>query len=274
MATITPPRRGRFEEAQVLRVAAALGYRFEDLVGYGFIEGGSLLSYGCTVTGLAAADGVVAFNESILGYPTALSASTVYLCSSSASDTGTYKIHGIDANGDYAEATATATGTTPVAFSGTWNHVQRCISTSADNVGTVYVSTDAAAIPTTLGDQIQVVMNPGTNYAVNPMLWVPNDHLVSIHRFDFNTNTNSAFKVVIEANRQGMWIENFVFYAYDSQFGQDFYAPIILREGDKMRVKVSLATGTGASATFGMNGVNLHFTGTDNVLSMSTLFQV
>lgn len=274
MATITPPTWGEMSETDRQRWATAAGFHWDDLVSYGYVDGGERLSYGCTVTDLDAADGEVAFNESILAYPAELSASTVYLVSSSVSDTSTFTVHGIDANGDFATAQVTATGTTPAAISGTWNHIQRCISDGADNVGTVYVSTDAGALPTTLGDQIQTVMLPGTNYAINPMFVCPNNWLISITRFDFNTDTKSAFVIEVEANRQGRWLQNFLFYAYESQFAQDFHAPVILREGDKIRVKATLRSGTGADATFGMNGIVLrNDQGNTDKFSVKPLFE-
>jgi len=227
---------------------------FKTAVSRGKVGNADLISFGATVASLDAADGEVAFYEAKLAYPSALSADTVYLVSSSASDTGTYKIDGTDANGDFAEATVTATGSTPVAFSGTWDHVQRCISTSADNVGTVYVSTDSGAVPTTTGDQIQTVMLAGANYAINPMLVCPNNREIIINRFDFSTDTRDSAKIEIEANRKGMWIQNFLFYTADAQFFQNFEAPIKLLAGQKLRVKIT-ASQNGTNATFGMNGI-------------------
>lgn len=253
MAELQPLERADYE--RVSTWAQLRDMTFAEKVSIGLVPNAGLLSYGTTVTGLSNSSGQVAFREGpALAYPTELSGDTVYLVSSSASDTGTYKIQGIDTSGDYAEATVTATGTTPVAFSGTWNHVQRCISTSANNVGTVYVSTDAAAVPTTLGDQIQTVMLPGKNYAINPLLVCPNDRTILIYEFDFSSNTDNDMTVFIEANREGMWIENFKFFV-GAQFAQEFKAPVKLYEGDKLRVSCTVRAGTNNDATFGMNGV-------------------
>lgn len=257
MATIDVLTGGQEESQGLQAFCTVRNIDFLTQVSMGWVDGASLLSYGSTITGLSNSAGEVAFREGpALTYPTELSADTVYLVSSSASDTGTYKIQGIDANGDYAEASVTATGTTPVAFAGTWDHVQRCISTSANNVGTVYVSTDAAAIPTTLGDQIQTVMLPGKNYAINSLLVCPNDHTILIYEFDFSSNTDNDAEVFIAANREGMWIENFKFFV-GVQFHQEFKAPIKLYPGDKIRISVEVRQGTNNDCTFGMNGIVL-----------------
>ena len=262
MGSISPPDDAVLLGATFARWNQIYNFKFTDLISMGFVNGGSLLSYGCTTTGVDPGDGIVAFNESILGYPTDLSADTVYLVSSSASDTSEFTIQGLDTTGEFVIETVTATGTTPVAFPGTWNHVQRCISSGADNVGTVYVSTDAGAIPTTVGDQIQTVMPPATNYAINPLLVCPNNQVILVFRFDFNTNTKAAATVFIDANRQGRWMQNFTFYVGDSaeQFEQTFTAPIRLLQGDKLRVRF-LAGAVATSATFGMNGIVLRDTG-------------
>ena len=255
MAEFTALKQDEYERFSINRQLDGMNWR--ERVSIGLIRGASLLSYGTTITSLNSSDGTVAFREGPkLAYPAALSGSTVYLYSTSASDTGTYKIQGLDANGDYAEATVTATGTTPAAFAGTWNHVQRCISTSANNVGTVYVSTDAAAAPTTTGDQIQTAMLPTTNYAINPWLVCPNDRTILIYEFDFSSNADNDLVVNIEANREGRFIQNFKFFC-GFQFAQEFKIPIKLYEQDALRVTVSAATGTADDATFGMNGVVL-----------------
>jgi hypothetical protein len=240
-----------------LAISQLYDVHFDMWPGLGSCKGVELLSFGATITGLDAADGEVGFYEGLLALPAALSASTVYVVSSSASDTGTYRLQGIDANGDYQDVTVTATGTTPVAASGTWNHVQSCNAVSADNVGTVYVSTDAGAIPTTTGDQIQTVMLPGKNYAINPVLECPNNWIILINSFSFSADTNQVCVVQIDCNRQGRYIENFKFFAADFEYFQEFHAPIKLWPGDKMRIKVELSAGVGADLTFGMNGTVL-----------------
>lgn len=239
-------------------VIAQLRYlRFSELVSLGLIPGAKLTSIGTTITGLSTANNEVAFREGAqIGYGSDLSASTVYLYSTSGSDTGTYKIQGLNASNVYAEATVTATGTTAVAFSGTWNHVQRCISTSATNVGTVYVSTKSSGLPAVTGDQIQTVMPAGTNYAINPMIVCPSGKTILLYEFDFSSNTDNDAIVYIDANREGMWIQNFKFYL-GTQFGQQFLAPIKLYEGDKLRVSVEARVGTNNDCTFGMNGIEI-----------------
>ena len=255
MAELPAIQRGNFEKSSIK--GQTYGMSFREMVSLGLVRGSSLLSYGATISGLSTSDNEVAFREGPkLTFPADLSASTVYLVSTAA-DVGTYKIQGIDANGDYAEASVTATGTTPVAFSGTWNHVQRCISTSATNAGTVYVSTKSdAGAPSTTAHQIQTVMLAGKNYAINPVLVCPNNSTILIYEFDFSSNADNDTTVTIFANRQGMWIENFKFFV-GFQFAQEFQVPVKLYEGDKIRVTVEAAAGTATSATFGMNGLVL-----------------
>ena len=260
MTQIVPPTRNKSEEHGLQAWANVFKPNFRDLVSLGFVEGASLLSYGATVAALDPADGRVAFYEAELAYPTELSASTVYLCSSSASDTGVYTIQGLDASGTYATATVTATGTTPVAISGTWNHIQRVIASGAVNVGTVYVSTYAAGLPTTTGHQIQIAMLPGTSYAINPLLVCPANQIITVNRFDFSVSARTTpAKIEIEANRQGRWIQNFVFYS-DGQFAQTFDSPLRLFEGDKLRCWITSGT-NGSNAAFGMNGLVMTDTG-------------
>lgn len=252
MAELTTLKQDEYERFSLRKQLEGMDWR--ERVALGLVQGASLLSYGATISSLSNADNQVAFREGPkLTFPTALSGDTVYIASSSASDTGTYKVQGVDASGDYAEATVTATGTTAAAIPGTWNHIQRCISTSATNVGTVYVSTDALVVPTTLGDQIQTVMLPGKNYAVNPVLMCPNDRTILIYEFDFSSDADNDTTVYIDANREGVWIENFKFFV-GFQFAQEFKIPIKLYEGDMLRVSVEAAVGTATNATFGMNG--------------------
>jgi VCBS repeat-containing protein len=233
------------------------------MVAWGYIDGAYPLSFGGSATGYVGADGEIAFREgTFLDYGAALSADTIYIVSSSSSDTSTFTIQGLDATGAYQTAQVTATGTTPAAVSGTWNHVQRIISDGAVNVGTVYVSTDSGAIPTTTGDQIQVVMVAGENYAINPLLICPTDQVFTINAFDFSVDVNQSSTIRIYANRQGREIINFKFYAgaAQDQFHQTFHTPLRLFAGDSLKVTVQAAGGTASSATFGMNGVVLDVT--------------
>lgn len=230
---------------------------FDTLVSVGYVDGCYPLSYGGSIEGLVIADGEVAFRESPqLGYGADLSADTVYICSTSASDTQDYLVQGLDATGAYATATVTATGTTAAAVSGTWNHIQRCIcTTGADNVGLVYISTDATNVPTLITDQIQTVMAVGENYAINPMLQVPTGQLFTLNAFDFSQDVGQAAIIKIFARRQGRWIINFKFYVgNDDSFSQTFHTPLRLFEGDAMRVTITAGAGGAAASTFGMNG--------------------
>ena len=262
MAKIQPATREQVQDLARINWHRVHPLEFHDQIAMGYIEGGSLLSYGSTVTGFGQADNRIAFREGpALDYPTALSASTVYAVSSSASDTDTYRIQGCDENDDYQDTTVVLTGTTPVAVSGTWNHVQSIVNTTdgSSNVGLVYVSTDSLAIPTTIGDQIQCVMPIGDNYAINPEIHCPNGKTIIIDTFDFSTNTSQDTKVDIFANRQGTWILNFRFYC-DLQFSQNFEVPLRLEEGDRLRCYIQATAGNNNDASFGMNGMVL----TDN----------
>jgi len=227
---------------------------FDQLIAIGYAAGASALSYGSTVTGLNTTDGRVAFNESFLGYPAELSGSTVYVVSSSPSDTGDIRVQGLNDSGIYQDRTVALTGTTPVAVTGLWNHVQRMTLVDTTNVGTVYCSTNSGGLPTTLAHQIQCVMPVGANYAINPLLVAGENQLILINRFDFSTANRDSMKVLIEANRQGNWIQNFVFYTSDSQFAQDFKTPIALQPGAKLRCWVEMTGGSNGDASFGMNG--------------------
>lgn len=231
--------------------------QFSDLLAAGYIDGGDILSFGSTITGLSNTAGQVAFRSgTALAFPAALSASTVYMVSSAA-DTQVWKVQGIDANGDYQSQTVTLTGTTPVAVPGTWNHVSSAVNTSdgTTNAGIVYVSTKSdAGAPSTTAHKIQVVIPVGDNYGINPELQCPNDKIILIHRFDFSTNQANDEQVRIFANRQGTWILNFQFYC-DFEYHQDFLVPIRLYPGDKLRVTIEASQGTNVDASFGMNGM-------------------
>ncbi len=123
-------------------------------------------------------------------------------------------------------------------------------------MGTVYISTKSGAgVPVTTGDQIQCVMAPGDNYAVNPLLVVPNDCLYTINSFDFSQDVQQAATIRIMANRQGRWIINFKFFVgLTDQFSQRFHTPLRLFAGDKFKILIEAGGGTSANATFGMNG--------------------
>ena len=255
--SLTPPKREAVQDLGRVNWHTVFRPAFTDMVATGYIDGADPLSFGSTITGVSSTDGRVAFREGPkLAYPTALSASTVYAVSSSAGDTQTWTVMGMDQNNDFQLETVTLTGTTPAAVPGLWNHVQRVVNSTAAtvNAGVVYISTDAAAIPTTTGDQIQCVAAAGDNYGINPEIVCPNDRIILIHRFDFSTNSANDTTVRIEANRQGTWILNFVFFC-DLEYHQDFEVPIRLYPLDRLRVTVQRASGSNVNATFGMNGM-------------------
>lgn len=253
---IEPIRREQIKSGDRLNWSQVFRPEFGDLVSLGFVDGARPMSFGSTISGLASTDGNVAFREGTpLAFGTDLSASTVYICSSSGSDTQEFSVQGLDANDDFQTVDVTATGTTPAAVPGTWNHVQRFIAKTTPNVGTVYISTDAGALPTTAGDQIQCVMLPADSYGINPLLKMGNNMYGLIHRFDFSTDTRNACLIRVKANRQGNWLLNFKFYASDADYHQDFLVPLRLYPGDAIRVEIQLTSGTGASATYGMNGM-------------------
>ena len=257
MSHITSATKQEIQSDQRYRWHSVFQPHWDTLVAIGYIDGMYPLSYGSSLSGVVSGDGEVAFRWGPeFNYGTALSASTVYLVSTSASDTQVYSIQGIDANGDYATTTVTATGTTPVALSGTWNHIQRCIcTTGANNVGTVYTSTEAAGLPVAQNDQIQTAMVPGENYAINPELVVPNDQIFTINAFDFSQDVTQSATIRIYANRQGRWIINFKFFVgNEDSFEQIFHTPLRLFEGDRMRVTFQAGGGSAAKASFGMNG--------------------
>lgn len=256
----TPPSRDQIQDQGRLNWHTMFRPHFDELVALGYIEGAGIFSYGATIEGYKKVDGVVAFREGTpLPYGPDLAADTVYLVSSSISDTGTYRIIGLDENGDLQDETVTATGTTPVAVIGSWNHVQRIIHSSdlSDNVGTVYVSTKSGAgVPILASDQIQVVIPPADNYAINPLIVVPNKWTLLIHAFDFTTDTSQGNTIEIFANRQGNWILNFKFFvSRDDAFNQSFHAPLALFEGDKMRVQIEAEGATEAKSGFGFNTI-------------------
>lgn len=254
--SLVPPKREQVQDLGRVNWHTVFPIQFSDLVAAGYVDGADVLSFGSTITGLSTSDNEVAFREgTALAYPAALSADTVYAVSSAVGDTDTYTVHGIDANGDFATAEVTLTGTTPATVPGTWNHVQRIVNSTAGtvNAGNVFVSTDAAAVPTTLGDQIQCVALAGDNYGINPELQCPNDRIILIHRFDFSTDTDNDTKIRILANRQGTWILNFLFYC-GLDYHQEFLVPVRLFPGDKLRVTIEADVGTSVNAGFGMNG--------------------
>ena len=257
MAAVTPPTEVEKDSQSRLTWHDVFRPHFDELISVGYVDGCFPLSYGSSVDGAVTGDGQIAFREAPeLNYGADLSASTVYIVSTSSSDTQDYVVQGIDANGDYATASVTATGTTPVAVSGTWNHIQRCIcTTGVDNVGLVYISTDSGNVPTVITDQIQTVMAIGENYAINPMLQVPNNQLFTISAFDFSQDVNQKATVKILARRQGRWIINFKFFVgSNDSFRQTFNTPLRLFEGDAMRVTFNATGGGAARASFGMNG--------------------
>jgi hypothetical protein len=270
MSQIKPPT--RIQVSDPGRRAWHELYRptWRELVSLGYVNDAAVFSYGGTIEGLSSLDGQVAFREGTpLAFGADLSASTVYLVSSAAGDTQDFSVQGLDADNLLQIVDVTATGTTPVAVSGTWNHIQRVVAKTTPNVGTVYVSTDAAAIPTTAGDQIQCVMLPAASYAINPLAMAAADQYILIYGFDFSTANRDTLKITIEANRQGNWIQNFVFYTYDSQYHQQFQQPLYLQPGDGIRVLCEATSGTDNAATFGMNAafIDRNLGGPSNAVS-------
>jgi hypothetical protein len=204
---------------------------FPDMVAAGMISGAEPISHGCTVRSLAAATGYVRWSmdqEVDTGFLTP--ASTVYLVSTDAGDTGVCRVHGVDANGDFTITDTTMTGTTPVAIAGTWNHIQKVIYTAAaDNVGSIYCSTKSTAGVPGASDDVQALIEPTFNYAVNPL---------------------------------GKNLRTFEVDITDGFLQFDLDVPMFLREGDKLRIVIGSLTGTVGGASFGFNGYILKNEGT------------
>lgn len=268
MAQVQPPTSQHLETHGTRSWHSVFRPHFDTLVSLGYVEGVYPLSYGGSLAGAASTDGEVAFREAPpLGYGADLAGDTIYIVSSSTSDTQNYAIQGIDTNGDFATTTVAASGTTPVALSGTWDHIQRCVCTDGvDNVGTVYTSTKATAgVPSTTAHQIQTAMAVGDNYAINPMLVVPNNQIFTLNAFDFSQDVNQTATVRLFANRQGRWIINFKFFVgKQDSFEQVFHTPLRFFAGDKLKVTFEAGGGTSAKATFGMNGNTWDVTNLDD----------
>jgi hypothetical protein len=266
-AQVIPPKPNQINSTDLLNWHEVFKPDFGTLASLGYIDGVELLSFGSTIDGLATTDDEVMFfggasGVRINGLPDPLSADTVYVVSDNAADTQEVTLKGLDANNNWATATATLTGTTPVAVSGTWNSVERIISSGADNVGAIYVSTKATAgAPTTIAHQIQCIIPAKVantlpqNYGINPIMTCAADSACVIRGFDFSCAANDGVTVRIYANREGRWIINFELFIYQNQFTQRFYNPITLFAGDTLAVMVEREAGVGVKAAFGMNGV-------------------
>lgn len=256
--SLTPPKREAVQDAGRTNWHTVFPIQFSDLVASNYVDGAQPLSFGATIQSISSTDGRCAFREGPkLAFPAALTGETMYAVSSSAGDTQTYTVHGLDANNDFQSETVTLTGTTPAAIPGTWNHVQRIVNSTAGtvNAGIIYVSNKATVgAPSTTAHKIQCVAAVGDNYAINPEIVCANDRIILIHRFDFSTDGANDTKIRIEANRQGTWILNFLFYC-DLEYHQDFNVPIRLYPEDRLRVTIERQAGSNVNAGFGMNGM-------------------
>jgi hypothetical protein len=284
---IIPPRPQQVNSTDLLNWHDVFKPNFGELLATGYVDGANAISYGSTIQALAVGDNEVQFfgaasGTKMNGLPTPLSASTVYAVSDNAADTHECHVYGLDAAGDQQVQTVTLTGTTPVAVAGTWNHVRALVSSGADNTGNLFVSTDAAAVPTTLSDQIQCVVAAATagrlneNYGINPVLVCPNEATINIHGIDLSISQQDGAVVRVYANRQGQWILNFEFYVYQNTYSQRFYTPINLAQGDRLAVMVQ-RTGAGGAAdcAFGMNGyvLNAKAANPNNPLGIAVLYE-
>jgi hypothetical protein len=230
---------------------------FFDMVSAGLIEGTEPLSFGGNIKSLAAASGEVRFDESQRA-PTDLSAgSSLYVVSSSASDTSQVTVHGVNASGDFAIVTATLTGTTPVRVGAAdaWNHGQKLISNGAANVGVLYLSAKSGAGAPGASDFVQCQVAIGDRYAINPVLLVPNGWHIAMLQMNFST-AQKVLRIRFwrETIETGVKIKSFQVFMSDGDYEQQFPVPFFLKQGDKLTVTAESTSGTVTEASFGVNG--------------------
>lgn len=128
---------------------------------------------------------------------------TVYVSSSSASDTQTVALVGLDATYTEVVRVATLTGQTPVAFSGSIFRVLAIAIISSPNVaaiGNIYVSTDNAditdGVPNTLS-KVVVKMDTGFIQGVSGNRTVPLNKKAYLFDFLFNTSKSTDAEISI-----------------------------------------------------------------------------
>jgi hypothetical protein len=188
---------------------------FGELIGLGYVYGAEAITVGGHIEGLGVSDGHVAFYDPILPYPDPLTAETVYLVSSSSSDTMQVEIEGIDTSGLRSRSRVNLTGTTPVPAK----------TIGAENVGTIYCSINNLALPTTVADKIQCVIEADVSIGFNPEMRAADNEVIFIHEFDFSTDTREEFDMRLEVFRDGAWERLFRYYS-DSNIIREYKVPL------------------------------------------------
>lgn len=255
MATVSPPTAQELDSDFLRGWHGINKPRFGELVSSGYVAGATELLFTEDITGLTSGAGQVLFSEAKLGVPTALDADTMYLVSDNAADTQTFDVHGTDADDNLTNVTVTATGTTSVALSGTWNHIQTVFANSA-NTGTVYISTKSSGVPTLLSDQIQTVMTPALSVGCNPILVCAEDQVILIDGMDFTCDLRDTVTIrlfIDHAAHPGVFAEEFTLFLTQASFTKALNVPLGLHPGDRLRVHISAANTS--NAAFAMNGL-------------------
>lgn len=254
MPQIRPPDQGRVESRALQAWHAVYKPSWETLIALGYASGASTHTYALNIEGLGALSGEVSMfgggfaTPEMQTWPTGATAS-YYIVSDSTDDTSDATIYGIDASGEMAMVTVTLTGTTPVSL-GTFKHINAVMYTNggARNVGSIYVSTDAAGVPTGIvADNIAVIIPPRWAKGVNPTMMSSNREVMVFPEINISADrADGATISIYKGTADGDVFKVAQFYLFQSVFQNHFGVPIIINPGQFIRLTVERSpSGTG-----------------------------
>lgn len=283
MAGIVPPTPNNVDSQSLIAWHSVFKPPWEVLIGLDYVEGASLALHAGVADALTVAQGEVTpdnTDQTHLEKELDVAGEAVWLVSTSASDTNTMVVVGINADGDCETQVVTLTGTTPVQVpsghaSNFWFNVNRMANTgTAITVGTVYCSTKSNAGVPANTDDIQCKMQVGTEFASNPMVMAGTDEVLVFIGMDISTSLKDQmeFRIGRRPSNARPWIKVFKVLSFESYIPYRFTVPIVISGGQKIVFTVTNSTGSNLDMTWQANYYSLNNTDITPQAGIGVLF--
>lgn len=171
----------------------------------------------------------------------------------------TVEVSGVDTNGDEITQNITMNGTTPVSIptSMKWVHRAKVLTTGTNNVnvGTITISTTAAATPASTA---YLQIDPDEGQTLHAVYYVPNDYTnLEITRVEFSSGAGDDLRFQLQTfeGTSSSWRTKISLDVYQKPYAREMErSPLIVPANSLVRIRAkSNAVGAGtklASATF------------------------
>ena len=158
----------------------------------------------------------------------------LYVASTSASDTGTLEIQGLDANYGALTETVTMTGTTAVTTSNTFLRVFRCVYRGSANVGTVTLRTVSDA------GTVVAQIEPDRAQTLMAVYTIPANHRAFINVWTAGVGKNDDANVELYVRPLGevFQIQSEI-KVYQSTFSLPFTIPLFIAQKTDIDIQAS-----------------------------------